>query len=51
MSVLFILILVSLAVASAFLALFVWASKSGQYDDTSSPAMRMLFDDKKAKEE
>lgn len=46
MSILFILILVSLSVAGAFLALFIWANKSGQYDDTTSPAMRMLFEDK-----
>jgi len=26
---------------------FIWAVKSGQYDDTYSPAVRMLFDDAK----
>ncbi|QSE96299.1 cbb3-type cytochrome oxidase assembly protein CcoS [Fulvivirga lutea] len=51
MSVIFVLIMVSLVVASCFLGLFIWANKSGQYDDTVSPAIRMLFDDKKARKD
>ncbi len=47
MWVLFILISVSLLVASAFLILFIWAVKSGQFDDTQTPSLRMLFDDKR----
>ena len=47
MSVIVILIFISLVVALAFLGLFIWANKSGQYDDTTTPAMRMLLDDKK----
>ncbi len=50
MSVIFVLIIISLIVAGAFLGLFIWANKSGQYDDTVSPAIRMLFDDKKKEE-
>lgn len=46
MKVIFILVLISMVVAGAFLWLFIWASKSGQYDDTVTPSMRMLFDDK-----
>lgn len=45
MSVLFILILASLGVALVFLAGFIWAVKSGQYEDTSTPAMRVLADE------
>ena len=45
MSVIFVLLLVSLGIAIAFLAVFVWAIRSGQYDDTVTPAMRMLTDD------
>jgi cbb3-type cytochrome oxidase maturation protein len=45
MSVIVILIIVGILVAGAFLAGFIWAVKSGQYDDTYSPAVRMLFDD------
>ncbi|MFA9390458.1 MAG: cbb3-type cytochrome oxidase assembly protein CcoS [Prolixibacteraceae bacterium] len=45
MSVIFVLILISLMVAIAFLVLFIWAVKSGQYDDDYTPSVRMLFDD------
>ena len=36
-------------VALGFLAAFLWAVKSGQYKDTYTPSVRMLFDDKKEK--
>jgi len=49
MSVILILILASLAVALAFLAGFIWAVKSGQFDDTCTPAMRILSEDEAAK--
>lgn len=49
MSVIFLLILASLAVAGGFLALFIWASQSGQFDDTTTPSIRMLFDDQTKK--
>ncbi len=39
------LILISLIIALGFLLAFHWAVKSGQYQDTESPAVRMLFDD------
>lgn len=44
MGVIFLLILFSLLVASIFLGTFIWAVKSGQFDDTETPAMRMLFE-------
>ena len=50
MSVILVLILVSLVVAIAFLTAFFWAVKSGQFDDTYSPSVRMLFDDKVKKD-
>jgi cbb3-type cytochrome oxidase maturation protein len=49
MSVIILLILVSVLVALGFLIAFIWAVKSGQYDDTYSPSVRMLFGDKKPK--
>jgi cbb3-type cytochrome oxidase maturation protein len=49
MSVLLILILVSLGVALVFLAGFIWAVKSGQYEDTSTPSLRVLADDPPAR--
>ncbi|MFA9371152.1 MAG: cbb3-type cytochrome oxidase assembly protein CcoS [Labilibaculum antarcticum] len=45
MSVLFVLIGVSMLVAGGFLIAFLWAVKKGQYDDTYSPSVRILFDD------
>lgn len=53
MSVIILLIGISILVASAFLISFIWAMKDGQYDDTYSPSIRMLFEDdvKKAKPE
>jgi len=47
MSVIIILILISVLVATGFLIAFFWAVKSGQYEDTYSPSVRILFGDKK----
>lgn len=47
MSVIIILIIISVIVALFFLGVFIWAVKTGQFDDTVSPAIRILFDDKK----
>lgn len=46
MSVMIIHIVVSLLIALGFLAAFIWAIKTNQYDDDYSPSVRMLFDDK-----
>jgi len=35
----------ALLFAGAALALFVWAARSGQFDDLETPAVRILFDD------
>ncbi len=45
MSVVIILIAASLAVALLFLAGFVWAVRSGQYEDTLTPSLRVLAED------
>lgn len=47
MTVIIILIIVSILVAGGFLVAFFWAVRSGQYDDTYSPSVRILFEDKK----
>ncbi len=47
MSVIVVLILISLLVASGFLIAFLWAVKSGQYHDTYTPSVRVLFDEEK----
>ncbi len=44
MQVIFILIFISSVIASAFVVAFIWSVKSGQYDDTYSPAVRILFE-------
>jgi len=47
MAVIIVLIVISVLVALGFLAVFFWAVKSGQYDDTHSPSIRILFNDDK----
>ena len=42
MNVILILILASLAVALVFLGCFIWAVRSGQFEDTVTPSMRIL---------
>lgn len=44
MSVIFILIIISLIVALGFLGAFIWAVKSGQFEDDYGPSVRILFD-------
>lgn len=44
MSVIILLIGASLTVALIFLGAFLWAVKNGQYDDSYTPSVRMLFD-------
>jgi cbb3-type cytochrome oxidase maturation protein len=45
MNILLLLILVSLALAVIALIAFLWAAGSGQFEDISTPSMRMLTDD------
>jgi cbb3-type cytochrome oxidase maturation protein len=49
MTIIILLIAVSLTIAVLFLGIFLWSVKSGQFDDTYGPSVRMLFDDKKNK--
>lgn len=49
MSVILILILASLGLATAFLAGFIWAVRSGQFEDTYTPSMRILPDEEPPK--
>lgn len=45
MNVIVLLILVSLGLALTFLVCFIWAVRSGQYEDTTTPSMRILTED------
>lgn len=46
MTIIVLLIAISLTIALIFLGVFIWSLKSGQYDDTYTPSVRMLFEDK-----
>ncbi len=45
MSVIFVLIIIGILVASVFLIAFIWAVRNGQFDDSYTPSVRILFDD------
>jgi cbb3-type cytochrome oxidase maturation protein len=51
MSVIYILLSISIVVAVIFFVAFIYAVKSGQYDDSYTPSVRMLFEDELVKEE
>lgn len=50
MSVVIILVFVAIIMAGGFLIAFIWSVKNGQYDDTYTPSVRILFDDMPVKE-
>jgi cbb3-type cytochrome oxidase maturation protein len=45
MSVLYIVLPLALLIAAAAVIAFIWATRSGQFDDLDTPAVRMLHDD------
>lgn len=45
MSVIYILLTISIIVAVFFFIAFIVSVKSGQYDDSFTPSVRMLFED------
>ncbi|MCD0489250.1 cbb3-type cytochrome oxidase assembly protein CcoS [Pedobacter sp. MC2016-14] len=45
MNMIFLLIGLSIFLALMFLLAFFWASRTGQNDDTCTPAIRILFED------
>jgi len=47
MKIILFLIVISIAVAALFLAAFIWAVRSGQYDDDYTPSVRILLEDDK----
>ena len=50
MSVIYILLTISILVAIGFFIAFIYAVKKGQYDDSYTPSVRMLFEDELIKE-
>lgn len=49
MSIIYVLITVSVLVAIVFFIAFVYSVNKGQYDDTYTPSVRMLFEDELVK--
>jgi cbb3-type cytochrome oxidase maturation protein len=45
MSVIYLLLTLSVLVALIFFIAFIYSVKKGQYDDSYTPSVRMLFDD------
>ena len=50
MSVILVLVAFSVVLAGGFLTAFFWSVRNGQYDDTYSSSVRILFDDDKPRE-
>jgi len=44
-SIILVLIPLSILIAICFLAAFIWAVRSGQFEDTCTPSMRVLMDE------
>jgi len=44
-AVMFVLLPAALLFAAGAVAVFVWAARSGQFDDLTTPAMRILGED------
>lgn len=45
MSVIYLLLTISLIVALGFFISFLYSVRNGQYDDSYTPSVRMLFED------
>jgi len=50
MSVIYILLAISITVAIVFFVAFIIAVKRGQFDDSYTPSVRMLFEDELIKD-
>lgn len=51
MSIIYMLLGISVLVAIFFFVLFLYSVRSGQFDDTYTPSVRMLFEDELVKED
>ena len=50
MNIIYMLLAISVFVAIVFFLLFIVSVRKGQYDDTYTPSVRMLFEDELVKE-
>ena len=48
MTLIFVILPVSLAIAAGFVLAFALAARRGQFDDLKTPSVRMLFDEDEA---
>ena len=48
METIFVLLPLALLIAAIAVGFFVWAARTGQFDDLDTPAIRILFDDEPA---
>lgn len=51
MNIIYMLLAISVFVALVFFVAFIFSVKKGQYDDTYTPSIRMLFEDELVDEE
>lgn len=47
MGIIYVMLIVSLVIALFFLASFIWATRSNQFEDDYTPSVRILFEDEK----
>ncbi|MBA3853833.1 MAG: cbb3-type cytochrome oxidase assembly protein CcoS [Gemmatimonas sp.] len=45
MSVLFLLVPLAILLVAIFVGAYVWSTRTGQFDDLTTPAMRAVHDD------
>lgn len=45
METIFVLLPLALLIAAIAVGFFIWAARTGQFDDLETPAVRVLFDD------
>lgn len=45
MEMIFVLLPLALLIAAVAVGFFIWAARTGQFDDLETPPLRILFDD------
>lgn len=50
MSIIFLILPITLLLCGGAVAAFAWATRSGQFDDLETPAIRLLHDDRPLRE-
>ena len=50
METIFVLLPLALLIAAIAVGFFIWAARTGQFDDLETPAVRILFDDEEPRQ-